>query len=95
MVLMVSILVHLDLHQVTINHLSDDSFLFPFQSAIAMTWAHEDCDRPLKVADRRTEHAHHLKEKLLEEEKKRKKAEDQMETHGAELNRVCAELAVA
>ena len=30
MVLMVSILVHLDLHQVTIYRLSNDSFLFPF-----------------------------------------------------------------
>ena len=41
-----------------------------------MTWAHEDCDRPLKVAKRRTEYAHHLKEKLLEEEGKRQKVED-------------------
>ena len=32
-----------------------------------MTKAHEDCDRPLKVAERQTEHARHLKEELLKE----------------------------
>ena len=60
-----------------------------------MTWAHEDYHRPLKVTERRTEHAHHLKEKLLEEEGKRKKVEDQLETQGAELERARAELAAA
>ena len=60
-----------------------------------MTWVHEDCHRPLKVMERQTEHAHHLKEKLLEEEGKRKKVEDQLETQGAELERARAELAAA
>ena len=60
-----------------------------------MTWVHEDCDRPLKVAERRTEHARHLKEKLLEEEGKRKKVEDELETQGAKLEGAHAELAPA
>ena len=55
MVLMVSILVHLDLHQVTTDRLSNNLFLFPFQSVIAMTWAHKDCDRSLKVTEKWTE----------------------------------------
>ena len=32
-----------------------------------MTRAHEDWDRPSKVTEGQTDHAHHLKEKLLEE----------------------------
>ena len=45
-----------------------------------MNWAHEDCDTPLRVRERQAEHTLHLKEKLLEEEGKRKKAKDQLET---------------
>ena len=41
-----------------------------------MTWAHEDCDKPLKVMERWTDYARHLTEKLLEEEGKRKKVEE-------------------
>ena len=37
-----------------------------------MTWAHEDCDRPLKVSERKAEYAKELKVKVLEEEGKRK-----------------------
>ena len=76
MVFIVSILVHLDLYQVTADCLSNDLFLFPFQRAITMMWVHENYDRPLKVAEKRTEYARHLTEKLLEEEGKRKKVED-------------------
>ena len=60
-----------------------------------MTWAHEDCDRSLKVMERRTEYARHLKEKLLEEEGKRKKVEDQLEIHEVELKGARIELAAA
>ena len=49
----------------------------------------------MKVTKRRTKHARHLKEKLLEEEGKRKKAEDMLEIQGAELEGACAELAAA
>ena len=45
-----------------------------------MTWAHKDCNRPLKVTERGTDYARHLKEKLLEEERKKKKVEEQLET---------------
>ena len=60
-----------------------------------MTWAYEDCDRSLKVLEKRTEYAHHLKEKFLEEERKRKKVEDQLETHGVELEGARTKLAAA
>ena len=93
--LMVRILVRLNLHQVTANHLSNDLFLFPFQSTIAMTWAHKDYDRPLRVGDRGIEHAHLLKERLLEEEGMRKKVVEQLETQGAELKGAGAELTTA
>ena len=46
-----------------------------FSSVIAMTWAYEDCDRPLKVVESRAEYALHLKERLLEEEGKKKKVD--------------------
>ena len=60
-----------------------------------MTWAYEDCDRPLKVTERWAEYALHLKERLLEEERQRKKVEGQLETQGVELERVRAELVAA
>ena len=40
-----------------------------------MTWAHEDYDRPVKVAEKWAEYAQHLRETVLEKEGKRKKVE--------------------
>ena len=45
--------------------------------------------------EKRTENARHLKEKFLEEEGKRKKVKDQLETQRVELEGARAELAVA
>ena len=45
-----------------------------------MTWAYEDYDRPLKFVERWAEYAFHLKERLLEEEGKRKTVKGQLET---------------
>ena len=60
-----------------------------------MTWAHEDCDRPLRIRERKIKHAHLLKERLQEEEGMRKKAKEQLETQGAELEGARTELAAA
>ena len=45
-----------------------------------MTWAYEDCDKTLKVMERQAEYALHLKERLLDEEWKRKMVERKLET---------------
>ena len=37
-------------------------FFFLFQSAIAMTWAYQDCDKPLRVSEKRAKLARVLKE---------------------------------
>ena len=58
-----------------------------------MTRENEDCDRPLKVAERRAEYTLHLKKRLFEEERQRKKVEGQLETQGVELERVWSKLA--
>ena len=60
-----------------------------------MTWVHEDCDGPLRVGERQIEHARLLKERLLEEERMRKKAEEQLETQRAKLEGACDELVAA
>ena len=60
-----------------------------------MTWAYEDCDRLLKVTKKRAEYTLHLKERVLEEEGKRKKVEAQLKTQGVELEGAWADLAVA
>ena len=60
-----------------------------------MTWAYEDCDRPLKVSKERAESAKHLKERVLEEEGRRKEVEAQLETKEAELKGARADLAAA
>ena len=60
-----------------------------------MTWAYEDYNRPLKVAEKQAEYAQHLRERVLEEEGKRRKVEGQLETQGVELEGVRAELAAA
>ena len=57
-----------------------------------MTWAYKDY-RPLKVANKRAEYAHHLKKRVLEKEGKRKKVEAQLETQGVELEGARADLA--
>ena len=60
-----------------------------------MAWALEDCSRPLRIGERRIEYGHLIKEKLQVEEEMRKKAEEQLETKGAELEGARAELAAA
>ena len=50
-----------------------------------MTWAYKDCDRPLKVLEKRAEYAKKLKGKVLEEEGRRKEVEAQLETKRTEL----------
>ena len=60
----------------TTDHLSNGFFLSLFQSVVAMTWAHQDRDRPPRIGDRRIEYGRLLKERLQEEEGMRKKAEE-------------------
>ena len=60
-----------------------------------MTWAYEDCDRPLKVLEKLAKFAIRLKERVLEEKGKRKEVEAQLETKGAELEGAQADLAIA
>ena len=60
-----------------------------------MTWAHEDCDRPLRIGVRRIEHPRLLKKRLQEEEEMRKKDKEQLETQGAELEGDRADLTAA
>ena len=60
-----------------------------------MTWAYEDCDRPLQVSKKRAENARVLKERALEEEGNRKEAEAQLKTRGAELEGAWTKLIVA
>ena len=60
-----------------------------------MTLAYEDCDRPLKVFEKWAEYAQHLRERVLEEEGKRKKVVGQLESQGVELEGVHTELAAA
>ena len=57
-----------------------------------MAWALEDCDRPLRVGERRLEYGRLMKENLQVEEEKRKKDEEQLETKGAELEGALAKL---
>ena len=60
-----------------------------------MAWALEDYDRPLRVGKRRLEFGRIMKENLQAEEEKRKKAEEQLETKGAELKGARIELTAA
>ena len=58
-----------------------------------MTWADEDCDRPLKVSEKQAKFTKHLKERVLEEEGRRKEVEAQLDTKGAKLEGAQANLA--
>ena len=58
-----------------------------------MIWVHEYCDRPLKVTEKQVEYAQHLRERVLEQEKKGEKVEGQLETQRVKLEGVRAELA--
>ena len=60
-----------------------------------MTWAHQDCDRQLRVGERQIEYGHLLKKMLQEEEGMRKKVEEQLEAQGAELEEAYVELMIA
>ena len=39
-----------------------------------MTWAYEDCDKPLKILEKQPKFAKHLKEKVLKEEGRMKRS---------------------
>ena len=60
-----------------------------------VTWAYQDCDRPMWVSEKRDELARVLKERALEEEGKRQEVEAQLETKRDELEGAWAELATA
>ena len=60
-----------------------------------MAWALEDCDQPLRIGDKREHYGRVMKENLQAEEEKRKKAEKQLETQGAELEGARVELKAA
>ena len=62
---------------------------------MAMAWALQDCDRTLRLEEKRKNFDRALKENLKVEEELRKKAEEQLETQGAELEGACAKLKAA
>ena len=67
--------IHLNLHQVTVDYFYFSQLVSSsFQSTIAMTWAYEDCDRPLKVSEKQAEFTKQIKERVLEEEGKGKRS---------------------
>ena len=57
-----------------------------------MAWAHQDCDRTLKLGEQRKDFGHRIKEKLRGEEELRQKAEELVETRATELEVAHAEL---
>ena len=57
-----------------------------------MAWAHQDCDRTLRLREQRKDFSRRMKEKLRDEEELRRKVEDTVETRGAELEEARAEL---
>ena len=57
-----------------------------------MAWALQDRDRVLKLGELRKKFGRAMTEKLQAEEQLRKKAEEQTETQGAELEGACADL---
>ena len=60
-----------------------------------MAWAHQDCDRTLRLGEQRKDFSRRMKEKLREKEKLKRKAEDAAKTRGAELKGARAELKAA
>ena len=57
-----------------------------------MAWALQDCDRTLKLGEKRKDFYRAMKENLKVEKELRKKAEEQLETRGGELEGARAEL---
>ena len=57
-----------------------------------MAWTLQDCDMILKLGETRKEFGRAMKEKLQLEEQLRKKAEEQVETQGVELEGARVEL---
>ena len=57
-----------------------------------MDWVLQDCERTLKLGEKRKDFDCTKKENLKAEEELRKKVEEQLETRGAKLERVRAEL---
>ena len=47
-----------------------------------MAWVLEDCDRPLRIGERREDYDRVMKENLQAEKVVRKKVEEQLETQG-------------
>ena len=60
-----------------------------------MAWALQDCDKPLRIGERREDNSHIMKENLQAEKERRKEAEEQLETQGTELKGARAELKAA
>ena len=60
-----------------------------------MAWALQDYDRTLKLREKRKDFGHVMKENLKAEEELRKKAKEQLETRGTELEGARAELSAA
>ena len=60
-----------------------------------MAWTLEDCDKPLRIGKKREHYGSVMKENLQVKEQRRKKAEEQLETQGAELEGAHAELKAA
>ena len=62
---------------------------------MAMDWVLQDYERTLKLGEKRKDFDCTKKENLKAEEELRKKVEEQLETRGAKLERVRAELRAA
>ena len=60
-----------------------------------MAWVLEDYGIPLRIGERQLKFSRLIKENLQAEEEKRKKAEEQLETKGAELKGAHIELTAA
>ena len=57
-----------------------------------MAWAHQDCDRTLKLEEQWKDFGRRMKEKLRGEEELRQKAEELAETRATELEVAHADL---
>ena len=55
------------------------------QSAIAVTWAHQDCQRPLDLSEQRAAKIKLLKEQLATSEKKLMTKEEELKTNQIDL----------
>ena len=50
-----------------------------------MAWAHQDCDRTLRLGEQRNDFNRRMKDKFQEEKEQKQKAKDAEETRGGEL----------